>query len=198
LDESGHEAIFNRMEKLLLILVTVLALSANITQASTQSTKNDVVTHVLNSSNSLELVGAKNPTMEQLHYYWSIGDKLVDLLLVEPKNNKAWLALHKYRSFTDAGVTQMFNDACFRAFMKNPLIFYNRYMEGDDEAVNRAMDAAWGFSEGDSQSSNTEDVAFLYKNLSLVKSKNGKETRQAQFVRQFKKAIEQRKEELSQ
>lgn len=180
---------FNLLKETTFILLVVITVSV--------VAENDVVSQVLNSNNLFQLYGYKNPTMEQRRYVWGISDKLVDLLLEDPKNDRVWKALHKYRTFTDGGVTQMFNDACFRALTRNQFIFYDRYIEGDDEALDRAADAAWGFSEVNSQSSNPEDMTFLYKNLSQIAKKTGNEKRKTRFLQRVNEAISDRKNELS-
>jgi len=158
----------------------------------------DVITHVLDSDSSFQLIGSNNWNREQLNYFLGISDDLIDIILKDPNNDRAWSALHKFRTFTDAGATQIFHDACFRALKRNPLIFFNRYMAGDDEAVKRAIDAAWGFSEVDTQSSNSEDMVFLYKNLAQIQAKAGRGKRQNIFVDKFSEAINDRKIEVSQ
>ena len=76
-------------------------------------------------------------------------------LFEEFKNNrstKTWLALYKYRTFTDASGTIEFYNYCYQALKREPLVYYSRYMEGDDKAI-YLMESALShdFSAFDSQ-----------------------------------------------
>ena len=76
-------------------------------------------------------------------------------LFEEFKNNrstKTWLALHKYRAFTDASGTIEFYNYCYQALKREPLVYYSRYMEGDDKAIHLMESAlSHDFSAFDSQ-----------------------------------------------
>jgi hypothetical protein len=66
--------------------------------------------------------------------YRNYGEELFE----EFKNNrttKTWLALHKYLTFTDASGTIEFYNYCYQALKREPLVYYSRYMEGDDNAI---------------------------------------------------------------
>ena len=104
----------------------------------------DIATKVLNASSLEELRGAPehSATIDQLDFIWSIPAKLVSEIVLNPSNNKAWEALHKFSHFTDGGLSSMYDDACFDAIKKTPLIYYSRYVySGDDEVLDRVNDA---------------------------------------------------------
>lgn len=107
-----------------------------------------IVARVLDSTSLEELRGAPehSATLDQLNYIWSIPDKLISEVVLNPSNNKAWEALHKFSHFTDGGLSSMYDDACFDAIKKDPLIYYNRYVHsGDDEVLDRLKDAMQGY-----------------------------------------------------
>jgi len=56
-------------------------------------------------------------------------------------NEKAWKALHHYSSITDASYSLDFQRACFKILEKDNLIFFNRYLKGDEQAIFRMIDA---------------------------------------------------------
>jgi hypothetical protein len=67
--------------------------------------------------------------------------KLLTILKNNPKDENAWKALHHYRSLTDAGLTLTFYRDCFNALKEKPLLFFDRYMAGDEQALFRMVDA---------------------------------------------------------
>lgn len=179
------------MKKIILLVLFVFFCSYS--QAA-----EDVVTRVLKSTSLYDLYGAKKPNRKQLNFVTGISDNLIKTILADPSNDRAWQALHKFRTYTDAGLTTMFNDSCFYALQKQPLIFYNRYMAGDTNALDRAEDSAWGFSETETESSNKEDTKYLYKNLDQIKNIKSNNPRHALFVERFTKAIKDREIEIQQ
>jgi hypothetical protein len=72
---------------------------------------------------------------------YSAPSKLLKIIQKNPKNEKAWKALHHYRSLTDAGITLTFYRECFYALKENPQLFLDRYMRGDEQALFRMVDA---------------------------------------------------------
>ena len=72
---------------------------------------------------------------------YSAPSKLLKIIQKNPKNEKAWKALHHYRSLTDAGITITFYSECFYALKENPQLFLDRYMRGDEQALFRMVDA---------------------------------------------------------
>ncbi|KAM3090756.1 hypothetical protein ACKFKG_28120 [Phormidesmis sp. 146-35] len=67
--------------------------------------------------------------------------KLLTILQNNPKDENAWKALHHYRSLTDAGLTLTFYRHCFNALKEKPLLFLDRYIAGDEQALFRMIDA---------------------------------------------------------
>ena len=76
-------------------------------------------------------------------------------LFEEFKNNrrtKTWLALYKYRTFTDASGTIEFYNYCYQALKREPLVYYSRYTERDDKAMHLMESAlSHDFTAFDSQ-----------------------------------------------
>jgi hypothetical protein len=66
---------------------------------------------------------------------------LLKIIKDNPNDENGWKALHYYSSLTDAGATLMFYRDCFMALKSNPLIFFDRYMAGDEQALFRMVDA---------------------------------------------------------
>jgi hypothetical protein len=67
--------------------------------------------------------------------------KLLKIIQKNPKNDKAWKALHHYRSLTDGGITLTFYSECFYSLKENPQLFLDRYVRGDEQALFRMIDA---------------------------------------------------------
>jgi hypothetical protein len=71
----------------------------------------------------------------------SAPSKVLAIVKQNKTNEKAWQALHHYSSLTDAGATLMFYRDCFNALKEDPLLFFDRYMTGDEQAIFRMIDA---------------------------------------------------------
>lgn len=56
-------------------------------------------------------------------------------------NEKAWKALHYYSSIAEGGDRMLFYRGCFKVLEKDNLIFFNRYLKGDEQAIFRMIDA---------------------------------------------------------
>ena len=53
-----------------------------------------------------------------------------------PKDEDAWKALYRYRTFTDAGGSLLYAHDCFHFFVvKNPSLLFERYSGGDAQAM---------------------------------------------------------------
>ena len=75
----------------------------------------------------------------------AVEDSDVDQMFLEIEKNrdneKAWKALHHYSSIPDGGGRMLFFRACFKILEKDNLIFFNRYLKGDEQAIFRMIDA---------------------------------------------------------
>ncbi|CCI00682.1 MAG: hypothetical protein IM550_11605 [Microcystis sp. M54BS1] len=71
----------------------------------------------------------------------NIPSKILIILQKDPGNGRAWQSLHHYSSITDAGKTLSFYQDCFNALKEKPLLFFDRYLAGDDQALFRMIDA---------------------------------------------------------
>ena len=67
--------------------------------------------------------------------------KLLKIIKDNPKAENAWKALHHYRFLTDAGITLTFYRDCFNALKEKPLLFFEQYIAGDEQALFRMVDA---------------------------------------------------------
>jgi|GEM_PF-6063167 hypothetical protein len=56
-------------------------------------------------------------------------------------NEKAWKALHHYSSIAGGGYRMHLFRDCFNILKKDNLIFFNRYLKGDEQALLRMIDA---------------------------------------------------------
>jgi len=104
----------------------------------------DIVSTVLEAESKSDIYGTTNPSIDEIKFYWSVSDQLVGIILHEPENNDAWIALHKFREFTDASIIGRYKNSCYSAIKSEPLIFYRRYVLGDDLALDRTIDAIAG------------------------------------------------------
>lgn len=70
-----------------------------------------------------------------------VPSNVLKIIKKDRKNQRAWQALHHYSSITDAGITLSFYGDCFNAIKDDPLLFFDRYMAGDEQALFRMVDA---------------------------------------------------------
>ena len=91
---------------------------------------------ILNSEAMIDL--SYSLSTDDVEYIPSV---LLADILNDPDDDHSWKALHHYRSLTDAGATILFWRDCFLAIDKDPLLFYRRFMKGDEQALFRMVDA---------------------------------------------------------
>ncbi|MCW8830682.1 MAG: hypothetical protein OQK32_04080 [Gammaproteobacteria bacterium] len=184
------------MNKVLNNTIIILLLSFCLMGASTQR---DVVELVMEANSRDDLYGTNNPTMDDRRYVWAISEMLIEIVLKDPDNDRAWAALHRFRDFTDAGITTIYNDACFKAIKDKPLIFYKRYMAGDELALERAVGAVWGTDsyEGDRSESIKSNIAVLKRSAQLISELNSSNKRHRIFIDSYESAINKMIEEVS-
>ena len=77
-------------------------------------------------------------------FKFSISGRILEIIQANPNNDKAWKALHHYATLTDAGLTSTFHKDSFEVIKATPLLFYQRYLKGDDNALQRMKDAMCG------------------------------------------------------
>lgn len=69
------------------------------------------------------------------------SSNLFSKIRVDPKNDRVWQALYKYSLLADTSIASIFHRDCFEAIKENHLIFFERYMSGDENSINLMMDA---------------------------------------------------------
>jgi len=109
----------------------------------------------------------------------------------------SWHALHKFRSVLDGGHATSFDDDCFKLIKMDSMLFYRRYMSGDDLALERMVDASRGFSDPGSQQSDTEDLLYLHSILAELNKLYGKNERSKKFIKKFDEAIKVREQRVA-
>ena len=166
--------------------------------------ENDIVTKVLNSTSLEELrsVSGYKDTLDQHRYIWSIPDKLIQKILQNPDDNNNWEALHKFGQYTDGGLSSMYADACFDAIKTNPLVYYNRFISGDDKALERFADAMRGYLIDDYGKIHAEEIEnrkFIDRMMNLIKkqpSSSSQSKRHKNFITFVEDKYENRKQEF--
>jgi hypothetical protein len=87
----------------------------------------------------------------QLRPVSSVSSRFFGRFFVSSRT-KTWLALYKYRTFTDASGTIEFYNYCYQALKREPLVYYSRYTERDDKAIHLMESAlSHDFTAFDSQ-----------------------------------------------
>jgi hypothetical protein len=126
-------------------LMSLLAISAfflAVMNARAQNISDDMFIGLILDSNHIQDLGDKSHSeKEWVNFVLGAGPRLFSLVLTYPDKDKVWKAIHHFRSMTDAGFTTSFQMDCFDALKKNPFIFYDRYMAGDNLALDRMLDA---------------------------------------------------------
>jgi hypothetical protein len=137
------------------------------------------------------------PTMDQWLFRYSFGDALLSMLINNPAKEDAWKALHKFASYVDAHLGEEFNNSCFNAVEQYPSIFYERYLKGDDDAVNRMINALSG-SKCDDDSANSDsklcrekEIKFLKDLLRKLKQNKSSNNRHHLFIMTFETELKE-------
>jgi hypothetical protein len=72
-----------------------------------------------------------------------VPEKLLNRLVRNSDDQQAWKALYHYSLMTDASYSLGFDYDCFMILREHPLLFYNRFLAGDDQAVELMNHAAY-------------------------------------------------------
>lgn len=67
--------------------------------------------------------------------------KIFEVIKKNPDSFKAWNSLHHYSYMTDSGSSLSFHRDCFNGIKDEPLLFFERYLQGDEQALFRMVDA---------------------------------------------------------
>jgi len=103
----------------------------------------ELLDRVLSADSTEDILGTKTPNMNQRRDLWNTPSKLASVLAKNKNNEKAWAAFHHFRTLTDGGLTTFYRDACFYLLSQDREIYFTRYMNGDDKALDRMVDALW-------------------------------------------------------
>lgn len=155
------------------------------------SANEDIIELVMDAKSREELYSTNNPTMDDRRYVWSISEVLLDMILDNSNNDHAWNALHRFREFTDGGITTIYNDACFAAIKIKPLLFYERYIAGDEQALERAIDAVWGTDnyKDDREKILKTNVDILRRSAQLIREMTSDNKRHQIFIDSYEREI---------
>jgi hypothetical protein len=125
-----------------------------------------------------------NQTAPDIGY--NAPSKLFKIIKDNPKDENVWKALHHYSSLTDAGATLMFYDDCFHALKENPLLFFNRYMAGDEQALFRMVDAlSHDFSAFSGESFQETDRVFQQSFNSIMEFRTAHSQKREAYRRAY-------------
>ncbi len=101
----------------------------------------ELINRIMKANHVDEILERPSTDIDSINFLFEIPDRLFSLVLKHPKNSNIWNAIHHFRTITDAGLTTDFQMDCFDALKSNNHIYYDRFMEGDDLALNRMLDA---------------------------------------------------------
>jgi len=114
---------------LLILASSGLAWSSDLTEA------------VLDSNDVVDIPAKLKGSRWYIKTAEDVPDKLLDVILNGQVTDEEWKALQHYSQIDDAGASLEFMRSCFRALQKDPTVFYTRFMEGDQTALERMADA---------------------------------------------------------
>ncbi len=77
-------------------------------------------------------------------YIFDVPDLLMAAIIENPERERAWKAFHRFRDFTDGGISLTYDQICAEVLREDKLLFWKRYMSGDDEALFRMKNAFEG------------------------------------------------------
>jgi hypothetical protein len=101
----------------------------------------ELVSRVIKAKRTSEIPPQSFSSIDKMNFIMGIPARLFHYAVNSADKDNAWQAIHHFRSMSDAGVSESFHIDCLEAMHKYPLIFYNRYMAGDDLALKRMHDA---------------------------------------------------------
>jgi hypothetical protein len=130
--------------------------------------------------------------------------ELLSLIANAPSDEKSWQAAYHYRSMANAAFSLMFKWACFDTLLEHPTLFRDRFVSGDDRALELMRCAMW--SDGSTQWGNLfgavtkhgfKDVASYYKRLFEVLESSGGPPQNATGLTRRKEFLERANKDLA-
>jgi hypothetical protein len=182
------------MRNRLIIIAYIILITATSYSSDRYFSDDVLISRVLKARDNADTIPPQNITeREHINFIFDIGAKLLTIIENNPGNNEAWKALHHFRSLTDAGLTSSFEMDCFDILRKNPLLFYYRYMQGDNLGLERMDDAISGYlidDYGDIHIREKENRKLIDSIIAQVKLKTYSNSEQRKRHTIFIKALE--------
>ncbi len=119
-----------------LITVTVCLIALSDSSWSSELTK-----AVLHSNDLIDIYPKLKGTRYDVVTVEQVPDRLFAIILSRKATDEEWKALSHYSNLADAGASLDFMHSCFKALKRNPMIFYDRFMRGDNTALQWMRDA---------------------------------------------------------
>jgi hypothetical protein len=129
------------MKRLSIIAIVMASIAFGCHATAQNTTDAELVSRVLKAKRTSEIPPQSLSDIEKMNFIMGIPDRLFSYAVSAADKDTAWGAIHHFRTLADAGVSESFHIDCLGAMHKYPLIFYNRYMSGDDLALERMNDA---------------------------------------------------------
>jgi maltooligosyltrehalose synthase len=121
----------------------VLSLLAATLPANAARDNTHIVDAVLASNHITDLAERLQRRADDTRFGTDIPMSIFAAVAKRPADEKAWRAAYRYHSMTDAGFSLMFNWTCFDTLLEHPTLFRDRYVGGDDRAVELMRCAMW-------------------------------------------------------
>lgn len=191
------------IKRISLILIVAL-IGANTIIASERYFSDDVLLDRIITAEGAGFIPPENlPDREWINFKFSISRRILEIIQANPNNDKAWKALNHYATLTDAGLTSTFHKDCFHAIKARPLLFYKRYLKGDENALKRMEDSMCGcfiyppyISHSDYQRNIEIVIAAITKQDPLVRIQRERHMTFLSFIKEYFEAEKRKFKEL--
>jgi len=187
----------NRMPIGAIIIVSIAFGGAAIAQNISDA---ELVSRVLKAKRISEIPFPSTQERDKMNFLMGIPARLFSIAATTTNDAMAWQAIHHFNSMTDAGLSESFDIDCLEAMNTYPLIFFNRYLAGDDLALKRmndALNADW--TNGDGTDINEERIhrKAIEREVRTIQAMKGispeKMKRQNEYLTSLQKDYELRK-----
>jgi hypothetical protein len=164
------------MNRLLFTAFVLVSIAFGGSATAQNISDTDLVSRVIKAKRTSDIPPQSLSNVDKMNFIMEIPARLFSITATTKDKERTWHAIHHFSSIADAGVSESFDIDCIEAMNKYPLIFYNRYMGGDDQALRRlddALNADWTNGDDTDIKDEKRNRKAIENEINAIQAKKG-------------------------
>lgn len=164
------------MNRLLITTIVIVSIALGSSATAQSISDAQLVSRVIKAKRTSDIPPQSLSSVDKMDFIMEIPARLFSIAETAKNKEKTWQAIHHFSSIADSGVSESFDIDCIEAMSKYPLIFYNRYMAGDDQALRRlddALNADWTNGDDTDITDEKRNRKTIENEISAIQAKKG-------------------------